>query len=89
MTIAQPLGSAVEFAPEDLLLMENASDFELVDGQLVERHMGMESSKIAMRIGLLIGMFLRNHRLGDLFGSDAGYQCFADAPRKSSALHLQ
>jgi Uma2 family endonuclease len=42
----------------------------------------MESSEIAARILLLIGIFLRHHRLGRLFGADAAYRCFPDAPEK-------
>jgi Uma2 family endonuclease len=44
--------------------------------------MGTESSEIALRIAFLLGLFLRDHRLGRLFGSDSSYQCFADAPKK-------
>ena len=79
MTIAN---TGTLFTPDDLLHMEDAVNYELVDGKLVERHMGMESSEVALRIALLIGMFLRDHKLGKLFGADAGYQCFADAPNK-------
>ena len=79
MTIANP-GSL--FTPDDLLRMEDAVNYELVDGKLVERHMGMESSEIALRIAFLISLFLRDHRLGRLFGADASYQCFPNAPTK-------
>jgi Uma2 family endonuclease len=79
MTIANT-GSL--FTPDDLLRMEDAVNYELVDGKLVERHMGMESSEIAARIVLLIGMFLRSESIGRLFGADASYQCFLKAPKK-------
>ena len=79
MTIANP-GSV--FTPDDLLRMEDAVNYELVDGKLVERHMGMESSEIALRIAFLLALFLRDHRLGRLFGADASYQCFPNAPTK-------
>ncbi len=68
--------------PEDLLQMPDSIQYELVDGQLVERHMGTESSEIALRIAFLITLFLRAHPLGRLFGSDASYQCFPDQPKK-------
>ena len=70
------------YSPEDLLTLRNAVAYELVDGNLVKRHMGTESSEIAARILILLGIFLRSHRIGRLFGSDASYQCFAGAPRK-------
>src|SRR4051794_13564335 len=68
--------------PEDLLTMPDAVNYELVDGRLVERNMGMESSEIAIRIALLLGTFLRGHPLGRLFGADASYRCFPTAPGK-------
>ena len=76
------ISSSPPVTPDDLLNMPDAVGYELVDGNLVERHMGAESSEIALRIAFLIGLFLREHRSGRLFGSDTSYQCFADAPNK-------
>lgn len=66
--------------PEELLDLPDSIAFELVGGKLVERHMGLESSKIALRIAFLIATFLEDRKLGYLFGSDASYQCFPNAP---------
>ena len=79
MTIAAP---PKLFTPDDLLRMPDAVNYELVDGKLVERNMGMESSLIGMRIGHRLSSFVEDRRLGLLFGADAGYQCFPDAPDK-------
>jgi Uma2 family endonuclease len=76
------LSSVAPVTPEELLKLPDSVKYELVDGKLVERNMGMESSEIALRLALLIGMFLRDHSLGRLFGADASYQCFTDAPGK-------
>jgi Uma2 family endonuclease len=70
------------FTPEDLLRLPEAVSYELVDGKLVERNMGMESSYIAARIVFLISLHLRDHPYGYLFGADASYQCFPDAPNR-------
>jgi Uma2 family endonuclease len=70
------------YTPEDLLAMPDEKDFELVDGQLVERHMGVLSSWVAGELLFLIRSFLRDHPLGWVLGSDNGYQCFPDDPRK-------
>ena len=70
------------FTPDDLLKVPEAVNYELVDGRLVERNMGMESSKIAARILFLIALYLHDRRIGELFGADASYQCFPDAPGK-------
>ena len=76
------VSSAPPFTPDDLLKLPDAVNYELVDGQLVERNMGMKSSLIAQRLATQIGLYLRDHPVGLLFGADAGYQCFADAPDK-------
>lgn len=68
--------------PEEFLRLPDSVGYELVNGQLVERHMGAESSEIAGRIVVLLGLFLRTHRIGRLFTSEASYQCFPDDPRK-------
>jgi len=43
---------AHQYTPEDLLTTPDSHRFDLVDGQLVERHMGAESSWVAQRSGL-------------------------------------
>lgn len=73
--------SSPPVTPEDLLGLRDAVRYELVDGNLVRRHMGTESSLIALQIAYILGTFLRQHRLGLLFGSDSSYQCFANAPK--------
>jgi Uma2 family endonuclease len=80
--LVDPAALPPPITPEQLLGIPNSVNYELVDGRLVERNMGMDSSGIAIRIAILIGMFLRDHSLGLLFGADAGYQCFPDAPAK-------
>lgn len=62
--------------PEELERMPDAVAYELVDGQLVERNLGAESSSIAAKILGLLVVFLRAHRIGEPFTSEASYQCF-------------
>ena len=73
---------APDMTPEDLLVMPDSKDYELIDGQLVERAMGELSSWVGMEIGVLLSNFVKANRLGWVYGSDCGYQCFAFAPRK-------
>jgi Uma2 family endonuclease len=68
--------------PEDLLQMPDGHHYELVNGKLVERNMGAESSGIAANFIRLVGQFVHAHNLGKVFVSDCGYQCFADDPKK-------
>lgn len=68
--------------PEELLLMADSVNYELVDGNLVERHMGSKSSAIALAIGMALRMYVQAKGLGHVFTTDCGYQCFADDPTK-------
>jgi Uma2 family endonuclease len=68
--------------PEEFLAKRNSGAYELVDGCLVRRPMGAESSWVATRIICILGAFLEGKKLGLLFTSEASYQCFPDAPKK-------
>lgn len=78
MTIAE--GKTI--TPDELLAMSDAVDYELVDGRLVERPMGSESSAIAALVAALLIGYNKTHRMGHIFTADCGYQCFPDAPGK-------
>ena len=70
------------YTPEDLLTLPEAGRYELIDGQLVERNMGAKSSYVAARLLRLLGLVTDTQALGLLFGSDCGYQIFADDPSR-------
>ena len=70
------------YTPEDLLALPDAGRYELLDGHLVERHMGAKSSYIAARLLRLLGLVTDAQELGLLFGADCGYQIFADDPNR-------
>jgi Uma2 family endonuclease len=76
------LAGNTTITPEDLLRMEDAVSYELVDGQLVERNVSRESS----RVGLTVGRLLANHEEqsgeAEVYGTDLGYQCFPDEPAR-------
>ena len=69
---------AGRMTPADLQNLPNEKDFELVDGQLEERNMGFDSSRIGATLVILLGMYCRQMRLGPVIGADYGYQCFPD-----------
>ena len=70
------------YTPEDLLVMPDGDQYELVDGELVERPMGFRSSYIGGRMFKLLAVHCDQHQLGWVLPSDAGYQCFPDDPGK-------
>jgi Uma2 family endonuclease len=66
--------------PEQLAVMPNDKDFELVDGQLVERKMGNKSNWVATRLARLLGNFVEEQGLGWIFTSEAGYRLNPSRP---------
>jgi Uma2 family endonuclease len=70
------------YTPEDLLAMPDGINYELVDGQLVERDTRTLSSWVAGRLHRLLDVFIEEHQLGWAFPEGHGYQCFPDAPGK-------
>lgn len=64
----------------DLLEMPDGDQFELVDGQLVETRMSVESSWIAGEVHFHIRGFLAAHALGIVLPEGTTYQCFPDDP---------
>lgn len=73
---------ATSYSAEDLLTLPEYGRFELLDGELVERKMGAKSSYAATNLLILIGQFIRTHKLGLLFQSDCGYQIFSEDPNR-------
>jgi Uma2 family endonuclease len=71
---------AHRYTPEDLLAMPDGKSYELVDGRLVERNMGAESSEVGGNLYFHLRVFSRDRDLGTVWPADNGYQCFAHAP---------
>jgi len=66
--------------PEQLAAMPNDKDFELIDGQLVERHMGNKSSWVAMQLARLVSAYVDEHNLGWVFVFEAGFRLDPNRP---------
>jgi Uma2 family endonuclease len=64
------------YTPEELLALPDGDRYELVDGRLVERNMGAESSGLGLSIGAFLWNYNQQHRLGWVLGPDALYACF-------------
>ena len=70
------------YTPDDLLELPDAVNWELVDGELVERIMSELSSYVGGTIYLRLRVYCDEHGLGWVYPADAGYQCFPDMPNK-------
>ncbi len=70
------------YTPDELLVLPDAVDYELVDGELVERNMSVLSSLVELRVGRLVGNYCDDKKLGPVFGPSLGFQCFGNAPYK-------
>jgi Uma2 family endonuclease len=55
---------ARRYTPEDLLAMPDGKSYELVDGRLVERSMGAESSEVGGNLYSRLHLFCREHDPG-------------------------
>src|SRR4051812_24930011 len=70
------------YTPEDLLALPDAKNYELVDGNLVERNMSSSSSWVGGELYGRLRDHCRSHDLGKTWPADNGFQCFPDAPGK-------
>jgi Uma2 family endonuclease len=71
-----------EYTPEDLLTMPGSENFELVNGRLVERHMGILAGWVAGELIRVLGNHCHQRRQGWVLpGGDVGYQGFPGSPR--------
>ena len=77
-----PSAVSQRYTPEDLLAMPDGQRFDLVDGQLVERNMGAESSWIAQQINHRLCSYAETSQPGLVLGPDCGYQIFPDDPNR-------
>jgi len=70
-----PPGTATE---QDVVAIHDATSrlFELVDGTLLEKTMGTFESYLAIQIAMLMGTFVKEHKLGIILG-EAGMMRFS------------
>jgi Uma2 family endonuclease len=79
MTTAQTIAS---LSPQDLLRLETEAGVELVDGQVLEKPVGIESSDIEAIILTLLRVEAGRSGTARVYGASLGYQCFRDDPAK-------
>jgi Uma2 family endonuclease len=70
------------YTPQDLLARSDEKKYELIDGQLVERHISALSSWVGGEVLFRVRLFHLDHPIGMVWPADNGFQCFDDAPKK-------
>jgi len=70
------------YTPTDLLAMPDAVNYELVEGELVERNMSYLSSFVEGRVFEVVQSFVRKENLGHVLPGTLGFQCFRNRPHK-------
>ena len=91
LTPAAPAAGAPRRPAVDLLALRVGDHYELVDGVLVEKQMGMCSAWVANRIERCLAGYECATRSGWAPGADAGYQCcgeYGDRARRPDASFL-
>lgn len=78
MTVLTP---EKQHTPEELLEMQDGDRYELVNGRLVEKNMGFESSWIGGRLFNRLSSFVEGAKLG-WAAPEASYQCFPEEPAR-------
>lgn len=66
--------------PEDLLARPDEKDYELVDGQLMERPMSSLSSWVGGQLFRRLDDFVMGNALGFVWPDGNGFRCFPDDP---------
>jgi Uma2 family endonuclease len=69
-------------SPDDSALFSGDRSFELVNGELVERHMNMWSSYLGGRLFSRLDRFCETKGLGWALPAETAYQCFSFDPDK-------
>jgi Uma2 family endonuclease len=80
MSTAAPVPAAPrKYTPDDLLrLPDGGAGYELVNGELKERHVSKESSRVGGECYYHLSGYCRSHPVGWAFPPETGYQCFPD-----------
>jgi Uma2 family endonuclease len=82
-----PPGSATKKDVQEILVHSNRI-CELIDGVLVEKTVGYKESLLAAALGLALGQFVREHKLGKVLGADGALEILADQVRAAAVCFI-
>ena len=69
-------------AKQEIPELPDRRGFELIDGEWVEKNMGAQAAIVGLNVNARVHEHADTHQLGLVFASDAGYQIFADKPKR-------
>lgn len=72
--------TVTQITPEELLVLPDGKDYELVDGELAEKHVSGLSSYVGFEIAARLREYVIANGLGYVFAADCGFRCFAHDP---------
>ena len=64
---------------DEFLALPNCEDFDLIDGELVERAMGVESEWVGGAIFGHVDQYLKHNPIGYVWGSNVNYRALPDS----------
>lgn len=67
-----------QLTPDDLLAMPDGDHYELIDGIPMEKPMGAQSDEISAAVISALHIFVRQQKLGHVYGSQTGFRCFSN-----------
>jgi Uma2 family endonuclease len=82
MTLLTAPSYTNQFTADELLLMPDQNGYELVNGELRERTVSKESSRIGLQIARLLGNVAAQTGEAEVYGADLGYKCFPPTAEK-------
>jgi Uma2 family endonuclease len=71
-----------QFTADELLRMPDRNGYELMGGQLKEKPVSRESSRIGATVARLLGVEANRTGEAEVYGADLGYNCFGDAEKE-------
>jgi Uma2 family endonuclease len=80
------------YSAEDFEKLRDSDHYELLDGHLVERRMGIEATWIGGRVITRLGIFCEANARGWVLNAEAAYKCFPKRPnhiRKPDASFIR
>lgn len=71
-----------KITPKELLSLPDSSTMELVNGEIREKPVSVESSRIEGRFFSKFDAYLSAHPVAEVFPASLGYQCFEESPNR-------